>query len=290
METLTTNLNYTAVADGAVDWLRSYASSAGAKGFVMGVSGGIDSAVVSTLVARTGMPVLILEMPIHQGTAEVDRAKNHIAWLKENFSNVSSQEINLTSSYDVLYETLNQTEPAFGELVNKNDFDFSMANTRSRLRMTTLYQYAGMYRFLVAGTGNKVEDFGIGFYTKYGDGGVDVSPIADLMKSEVYALGRELGVIESILTAAPTDGLHDDGRTDEDQIGATYDELEWAMKNHETLSSIEDPYLAQTELERLKSTWSERQNEVYKIFIRFNNSNRHKMNPIPVFDTSKYRG
>jgi NAD+ synthase len=290
METLTTNLNYTAVADGAVEWLRSYADSAGAKGFVMGVSGGIDSAVVSTLVAKTGLSVLILELPIHQGKDQVTRAKDHIAWLKSNFSNVESKEINLTKAYDVLYAAYSGGKPAFGKSIMLPDFEFSMANTRSRLRMTALYQYAGMYGFLVAGTGNKVEDFGIGFYTKYGDGGVDVSPIADLMKSEVYALGAELGVIESILTAAPTDGLHDDGRTDEDQIGATYDELEWAMKNHETLSSIEDPYLAQTELERLKSTWSERQNEVYKIFIRFNNSNRHKMNPIPVFDTSKYRG
>lgn len=289
METLTTNLNYTAVADGAVEWLRSYADSAGAKGFVMGVSGGIDSAVVSTLVAKTGLSVLILELPIHQGEDQITRAKDHITWLKSNYPNVESKEIDLTKSYDVLYDAYAGGEPAFGQSIMLPDFEFSMANTRSRLRMTTLYQYAGMYGFLVAGTGNKVEDFGIGFYTKYGDGGVDVSPIADLMKSEVYALGAELGVIESILTAAPTDGLHDDGRTDEDQIGATYDELEWAMKNHETLSSIEDPYLAQTELERLKSTWSERQNEVYKIFVRFHSSNKHKMNPIPVFNTSKYR-
>jgi NAD+ synthase len=292
METLTTNLNYTAVADGAVEWLRSYADSAGAKGFVMGVSGGIDSAVVSTLVAKTGLSVLILEMPIHQGKDQVTRAKDHIQWLKDNYSNVTSREIDLTSTYDALYGIIEGTMPegSFDKEWSRDVFDFSAANSRSRLRMTTLYHVAGVHKMLVAGTGNKVEDFGIGFYTKYGDGGVDVSPIADLMKSEVYALGRELGVIESILTAAPTDGLHDDGRTDEDQIGATYDELEWAMKNHETLSSIEDPYLAQTELERLKSTWSERQNEVYKIFIRFNNSNRHKMNPIPVFDTSKYRG
>lgn len=280
METATQKLNYRALAEGISEWLKEYAQNAGQKGFTMGVSGGIDSAVVSTLVAKTGMPVLILEMPIHQGTAEVDRARNHIAWLKENYSNVSSQEINLTSSYDILYDTLNQTEPAFGELVNKNDFDFSMANTRSRLRMMTLYQFAGMHKLLVAGTGNKVEDFGIGFYTKYGDGGVDISPIADLMKSEVYALGAELGVGNDILTAAPTDGLHTDGRTDEDQIGATYDELEWAMKQHEVLSKITEP---------VEVDWTERQEEVYGIYLNFHNSNKHKMEEIPVFDTSKFR-
>jgi len=277
METLTTKLNYTAVADGAVEWLRSYADSAGAKGFVMGVSGGIDSAVVSTLVARTGLNVLILEMPIHQGKDQVTRAKDHINWLKSLYPNVESKEIDLTASYDVLYKSYSGGQPAFGRQIMLPDFEFSMANTRSRLRMTTLYQYAGMYGFLVAGTGNKVEDFGIGFYTKYGDGGVDISPIADLMKSEVYALGRELGVIESILTAAPTDGLHDDGRTDEDQIGATYDELEWAM---ECYSNGKTP--ASNDL-------TERQREVLKIYNKFHNSNKHKMNPIPIFETSKYR-
>jgi len=278
METLTT-LNYNAVAEGISEWLKDYAQKSGQKGFTLGVSGGVDSGVVSTLCAKTGLPVLILEMPIHQGTAEVDRAKNHIAWLKENYSNVSSQEINLTSSYDILYDTLNQTEPAFGELVNKNVFDFSMANTRSRLRMMTLYQFAGMHKLLVAGTGNKVEDFGIGFYTKYGDGGVDVSPIADLMKSEVYALGAELGVGNDILTAAPTDGLHSDGRTDEDQIGATYDELEWAMYHiDKTEGGI-----------TLFDGITERQKEVIKIYSRFHDSNKHKMDSIPVYDTSKFR-
>ncbi len=269
------NLNFSAVADGISEWLKEYANNSRSKGFVMGVSGGIDSAVVSTLCARTGLNLLVLEMPIHQGSAEVDRAQNHIQWLKDNYPNVSSLRIDLTEVYDVLYKTF---EYQVSE-VTEEMFNFSMANTRSRLRMITLYQYAGTHKMLVAGTGNKVEDFGIGFYTKYGDGGVDLSPIADLMKSEVYTLGRELGIIESILTAAPTDGLHSDGRTDEDQIGATYDELEWAMYHiDKTEGGI-----------TLFDGITERQKEVIKIYSRFNDSNKHKMDPIPVFNTSKFR-
>lgn len=274
METATQTLNYNAIAEGISEWLKEYANRANVKGFTLGVSGGIDSAVVSTLCAKTGLPVLILEMPIHQGQGEVDRAKNHIAWLKENFSNVSSKEINLTESYDNIY---NACKLSTDITVSDSDFDFSMANTRSRLRMTTLYQFAGMHKLLVAGTGNKVEDFGIGFYTKYGDGGVDLSPIADLMKSEVYALGAELGVGNDILTAAPTDGLHTDGRTDEDQIGATYDELEFAMDFRAHGGKTDDEGL------------TERQVEVIRIYDRFHNSNEHKMNPIPIFRTHKFR-
>jgi len=283
MKTATKTLNYSAIAGEISEWLKQYALDAGQRGFVLGVSGGIDSAVVSALVAKTGLDVLILELPIHQGTAEVDRAKDHIKWLKANYSNVTSKEIDLTDTYDILYEDCAMGEPPFGRQIVQERYDFSMANTRSRLRMTVLYQNAGMYKLLVAGTGNKVEDFGIGFFTKYGDGGVDVSPIADLMKSEVYALGAELGIIESILTAAPTDGLHEDGRTDEDQIGATYDELEWAMQYYE--SSFNDinlgiwPY----------ADCNERQKEVMKIYLRFHKSNKHKMEEIPVFSTSKFR-
>jgi len=154
--------------------------------------------------------------------------------------------------------------------------------------MTTLYQFAGMHKMLVAGTGNKVEDFGIGFYTKYGDGGVDISPIADLMKSEVYKLGAELGINKDILTAAPTDGLHADGRTDEDQIGATYDELEWAMlwiEEHMVTEQGIRPWYDDSE----DRTLEKRQREVIEIYNNFHNSNKHKMNSIPVFDTSKFR-
>jgi len=277
METATHTLNYNAIADGVSEWLKDYAQRAGQKGFVLGVSGGIDSAVVSTLCARTGMNVLILELPIHQGSAEVDRAKHHIQWLKDNFSNVTSKEIDLTEAYDVLYKAYSNNSKGVDGMISSEDFDFSMANTRSRLRMATLYQYAGMNGLLVAGTGNKVEDFGIGFYTKYGDGGVDISPIADLMKSEVYILGSELGINEDILTAAPTDGLHTDGRTDEDQIGASYDELEFAMDFRAHGGKTDDEGL------------TERQIEVIRIYDRFHSSNEHKMNPIPVFSISKFR-
>jgi len=280
----TSNLNFSAAAEGISEWLKEYANNSHSKGFVMGVSGGIDSAVVSTLCARTGLSLLVLEMPIHQSSAEVDRAQNHIQWLKDNYPNVSSLRIDLTEAYDVLYKAF---EPQVSEVTDEQ-FDFSMANTRSRLRMTTLYQYAGTHKMLVAGTGNKVEDFGIGFYTKYGDGGVDISPIADLMKSEVYTLGRELGIIESILTAAPTDGLHSDGRTDEMQIGATYDELEWAM-NWVAEHTVHEQGIRTWYDDSEDSTISERQREVIKIYRRFHNSNRHKMDSIPVFNTSKFR-
>lgn len=297
METITKTLNYNVISEEISEWLKEYTNKAGAKGFVLGVSGGIDSAVVSTLCAKTGLPLLILEMPIHQREGEVARAKNHIAWLKENFSNVESVEIDLTESYNTLYKkmaSINFKQVKVAQNLVIGDFDFSMANTRSRLRMTTLYQFAGMCKLIVAGTGNKVEDFGIGFYTKYGDGGVDISPIADLMKSEVYALGAELGIHEDILTAAPTDGLHTDGRTDEDQIGATYDELEWAMKMEEKLSSLKSgdkgPLGGSTlKIKILKDSINERQKEVLKIYRSYNSSNKHKMNSIPVFDTSKFR-
>ena len=277
METAAKTLNYKAISEEISQWLKEYSNKSGTQGFVMGVSGGIDSAVVSTLCAMTGLKLLVLEMPIHQGEGEVTRAENHIKWLKSNYPNVSSQRVDLTNTYDTLYNVVGNSDEAFGEVITKEKFDFSMANSRSRLRMITLYQFAGMHKLLVAGTGNKVEDFGIGFYTKYGDGGVDLSPIADLMKSEVYALGAVLGVGMSILTAAPTDGLHTDGRTDEDQIGATYDELEWAM---ECYSDGKTP--ASNDL-------TERQNEVLRIYNKFHNSNKHKMEPIPTFNTSKFK-
>jgi len=197
-------------------------------------------------------------MPIRQHKAEVDRALEHMVWLKKNFTNVSSEVMNLTP----IFEKMESEFP-----VKIQDF-LTMANTRSRLRMLTLYAYAAHYRMLVTGTGNKIEDFGVGFFTKYGDGGVDISPIADLMKSEVYALAKELGVVESILKARPTDGLFADGRSDEDQIGATYDELEWAMR---ALESKAD-----------EKNFSQREKEVMKIYRDRNRENKHKMEPIPV--------
>lgn len=279
--------NYKILSESISNWIKEYAESSNIRGFVVGVSGGVDSAVVSALCAKTGMPTLLLEMPIHQAKDQVSRAQNHINWLEENFINVNSMRIDLSSAYDNLYDTYNQTTPAFGILINKDDFDFSMANTRSRLRMTTLYQFAGMYNLIVVGTGNKVEDFGVGFYTKYGDGGVDISPIADLMKSEVRALADELGVSQEIIQAAPTDGLHEDSRTDEEQLGATYDELEWAMEWIKEHTNIEQGgvYYDNSEDDFLV----ERQKEVLEIYKERHNSNKHKMKSIPVFKTYKFR-
>ncbi len=205
-----------------VRWLKDYATAAKVNGFVVGVSGGIDSAVTSTLCAQTGLKTWCLELPIHQAQSHIDRKKEHILQLKQRFSNVESATIDLTPTFELFKMSL----PNFETHPNR---DLALANTRSRLRMTTLYYFAGIQGLLVAGTGNKVEDFGVGFFTKYGDGGVDLSPIADLMKSEVVALGAFLKVPHSILTAQPTDGLFGDSRSDEDQLGASYDELEWAM-------------------------------------------------------------
>jgi NAD+ synthase len=249
------------VNDWIVNWLKTYAKNAGVKGFVIGISGGVDSAVTSTLCAQTGLPTLCVEMPIHQAENQVNRGREHIDQLMQRFDNVSRAETNLTFIYDSFKETLPDGE------VESSHY-LALANTRARLRMTTLYYFAGIHGYLVAGTGNKVEDFGVGFYTKYGDGGVDVSPIADLMKSDVYALGAFLKIPQSILIASPTDGLFGDNRTDEDQLGASYDELEWAMKVDEQQGIAAD--------------FEGRQNEVFTIYKRLNTLNQHKMQPIPV--------
>ncbi|MFT4678066.1 MAG: NAD+ synthase [Flavobacteriales bacterium] len=245
------------IIDHIVNWLRDYALSAGCKGFVIGISGGIDSAVTSTLCARTGLELLCLEMPIHQEANQDQRAARHIQWLKDNFEDISSERIELTASYDSMRGAL--------PLANGPAHDLSLVNTRARLRMSTLYYFAGSKGYLVAGTGNKVEDFGVGFYTKYGDGGVDLSPIADLMKSDVYSIARKLNINQEIIEAAPTDGLWGDDRTDEDQLGASYDELEWAMEFAGDDSNLDD-----------------RQKEVLAIYRRLNRINQHKMIPIPV--------
>ncbi|MCL7753760.1 NAD(+) synthase [Polaribacter sp. Z022] len=249
------------VAEHIIKWLKDYAENAKVKGFVVGVSGGIDSALTSTLCAKTGFPTLCVEMPIHQAESQVTRAQEHISQLKERFDNVSDVRVNLTSTFEDFINVVPETE-------SSTKVDLSLANTRARLRMTTLYYLAGINGYLVAGTGNKVEDFGVGFYTKYGDGGVDLSPIADLMKSEVYELAAYLKVPNSIQVAQPTDGLFGDSRTDEDQIGASYDELEWAMKMQDEGKTEND--------------FSERELEVFKIYTRLNRINQHKMIPIPV--------
>ena len=245
-----------------VNWLFDYSKKSGLNGFVVGVSGGIDSAVTSTLCAKTGLNTIVINMPIYQKSNQFDRSNEHIRWLKNNFENVKSHEINLTDVYDSFSNALPKV----------NQDELSMANLRSRIRMSNLYVFASNKKYLVAGTGNKVEDFGVGFYTKYGDGGVDISPIADLLKSEVFNIAHHLGIISSIQKAKPTDGLWDDDRSDEDQLGATYDELEWAM-NYLEVSS--------------ENNLSDRQKKVLEIYSGHHQTNLHKMNPIPVCEIPK---
>lgn len=245
------------------NWLKDYCERNRQHGFVVGVSGGIDSAVTSALCTRTGLPTLCVEMPIHQAASQVTRAQEHIAILRRAYSNVSEHRVELTHVFDALVAALPQH-------TDTEQMHLALANTRARLRMTTLYYLAGLHRSLVAGTGNKVEDFGVGFFTKYGDGGVDLSPIADLTKTEVYMVAKELGIVDSIMQAAPTDGLWGDDRTDEDQIGASYPELEWAMD------------LRDRGVDVGKLDLGERQRRVLDIFDRRKAANRHKMEPIPV--------
>ena len=229
------------------DWILNYVNSMPkkAKSLVIGISGGIDSSVSSTLSAMTGLRTIVLSMPIKQNGSQHDLSLRHQEWLKKNFKNVEGHTVEL----DSLFKTFEST------LKNFNS-EHGMANSRARLRMSTLYQVAAANNGIVVGTGNKVEDFGVGFYTKYGDGGVDISPIADCNKTEVWELGRELKILDDIISAAPTDGLWDDGRTDEGQLGLSYKEIEEAMENEN--SKNRDKY------------------------IQIRKSNLHKMEPIPI--------
>ena len=229
------------------NWIKSYVDQMPnkAKSLVIGISGGIDSSVSSTLSAMTGLKTIVLTMPIKQKENQHDLSLKHQEWLIKKFKNVEAHTISL----DKLFETFSST-------LNKFDNEHGYANSRARLRMTTLYQVAAANKGIVVGTGNKVEDFGVGFYTKYGDGGVDISPIADCNKTEVWELGKELGILKEIIDAPPTDGLWDDGRTDEGQLGFNYSELEDAMSNPNS------PHRDQYE--------------------KIRNQNFHKMEPIPV--------
>ena len=229
------------------NWIKSYVDQmpVKAKSLVIGISGGIDSSVSSTLSAMTGMKTIVLTMPIRQKDNQHDLSLKHQGWLIKNFKNVEAHTINL----DKLFESFSST-------LEKFDNEHGYANSRARLRMTTLYQVAAANKGIVVGTGNKVEDFGVGFYTKYGDGGVDISPIADCNKTEVWELGKELGILKEIIDASPTDGLWDDGRTDEGQLGFKYKDLEDAMKNPNS------PH--RQEYEKIRK------------------QNLHKMEPIPV--------
>ena len=227
------------------DWIKTYAETNNFKSLVIGISGGIDSAVTSSLSAKTGLKTIVVNMPILDHKATNDRGLSHISWLKNNFGNVEDLKIDLS----VVFEN-------FKNALNSNNSEHGYANSQARIRMTTLYQIAASNNGIVVGTGNKVEDFGIGFYTKYGDGGVDISPIADCLKTEIWDMGKELMINQDIIDAAPTDGLWSDGRSDEDQVGLNYAEIEEAMINEN--SSNRHKYLE----------------------IRKNNI--HKMNPIPV--------
>jgi NAD+ synthase len=238
------------------NWLTDYLKNNNLDAFIVGVSGGIDSAVVSTLCAITGIKTYVVIMPIHQKEEETNRGQEHCGWLKKKYPNVESIKVDLTSTFDHFRSIFPK----------KVDNKLALANSRARIRMTSLYLIAGNNNGIVVGTGNKIEDFGVGFFTKYGDGGVDISPIADLMKSEVFNLGRDLGIVDSIMNAKPTDGLWEDDRTDEDQLGLSYDELEWAMKFNGDVTKLN--------LEDQKKI---------KIYNMHRHKNLHKMKKIPVF-------
>jgi NAD+ synthase len=255
--------DYTKLKTRIVDWIKDYATTNGIKSLVVGISGGIDSAVVSTLCAETGLPTYVLSMPLNQIHSQAQLSDTHRDFLAQNYKNVVPLQIDLSSTYD---QFLTATKFWLGEDMVSNKL--ALANTKSRIRMVTLYQIAGSVGGIVVGTGNKVEDYGVGFYTKYGDGGVDIAPIADIYKTEVWELGKHLGVDQRIIDAQPTDGLWEDGRTDEDQIGTSYEMLEWAME--EGLS--EDPMFL-----------NEEQVKAIAVLTKFNAQNKHKMNPIPTF-------
>ena len=245
-------------------WISDYANTAGMKSLVVGISGGIDSAVVSALCARTGLNTVAVTMPIRQRPDLHDLSLAQGVWLCNKFDNVRHEIIDLTSTFDEFENKLAR----WGSNQYIYPSELGLANSRSRLRMVTLYQIAQSVGGLVVGTGNKVEDFGVGFYTKYGDGGVDISPIADCYKTEVWQMGRELGVLEDIINAAPTDGLWDDGRTDEDQLGGlSYADLEMAMQVDEAGMTIYDPAIQ----------------DIVEKYRAIRGRSLHKMNPIPVF-------
>ena len=228
-------------------WIKNYALNSSEQQFnlIVGVSGGIDSALVSTLCAETGILTHVVSMPIKQNSEQHELSLGHIKWLKSNYSNITSHVIEL----DEVFKN-------FKQIMKNYDSELAFANSRSRLRMVTLYQIAQSNNGLVVGTGNKVEDFGIGFYTKYGDGGVDISPIADCTKTQVWEMGKKLGINNEIVEAKPTDGLWDDARNDEDQIGLSYPQIEEAMNNNKS--------------------------EFYEKYLQIRKLNIHKMKSIPV--------
>jgi len=256
-----------------VRWLQQYAHSAQINCFVVGISGGIDSGVVSALCAQTGIPTIVVQMPIRQ-KKELDRRSSlQATWLLEHYPNtVTHMSMNLTTVFSAFEKKL---QPFCRLHQDPNEQEqLAFVNSRSRLRMMTLYQIAQSYSGLVVGTGNRVEDFGVGFFTKYGDGGVDLSPIGDCLKTEVWAMGRELGLPDEIVAAPPTDGLWDDGRTDEDQLGMTYAHLERAMA-HDAMDRTDFYQVLDIALSQEEQDQMQRYREI-------RSRNLHKMQSIPV--------
>jgi NAD+ synthase len=258
-----------------VEWITDYVTKNNIKALVVGVSGGIDSSVVSTLCAETGLPTYILSMPLNQIHSQAQLSEVHREFLANNYENVTPLRVDLSSTYEQFTKSLGFW---LGDEYVSNKL--SLANTKSRIRMVTLYQVAGTVGGIVVGTGNKVEDYGVGFYTKYGDGGVDIAPIADLYKTEVWELGKHLGVDQRIIDAQPTDGLWEDGRTDEDQIGTSYELLEWVMDS-QMFDCEKDP----TSLTMWKGhVFTEEQKKAVDQYQKFNTQNKHKMLSIPTFE------
>lgn len=257
------NLKIHEISSKIIEWLKEKSVETKTFGYVVGVSGGVDSAVVSALCAKTGLATALVSIPIHSKEQHIKKASDHILKLEEQYKNVSAFRVDLSDMMDLFKEKLKLNDLAY-------------VNTASRLRMTTLYAMANSMSFLVVGTGNKVEDYGIGFFTKYGDGGVDISPIGDLLKSEVIELAKYLEISEEIYNAKPTDGLWEDGRTDEDQIGCTYDELEWVMDTvnktySQTVNDINTDFIL-----------TDRQNHVLNIYLERHYKNKHKMQMPPI--------
>jgi NAD+ synthase len=253
-------IDYENLTNHIKEWIKNYVEENNIETLVVGVSGGIDSAVVSTLCAETGIQTIIVGMPLNSTPKNTELSEKHISDLSTKYkNNVIGLNVDLSKTFEEF-----KSHPVFKKEYNS---ELGFANTKSRLRMITLYQIASSKNGIVVGTGNKVEDFGVGFYTKYGDGGVDISPIADLYKTEVRNLGIHLGVCQEIVDAEPTDGLWDDNRVDETQIGATYEELEWAMEHGVN-----------------KLSYSEKEYKIVETFLGFNTKNKHKMVSIPIFD------
>ena len=258
-------MNCKIVTEQIVDWLKRKMVMAKVNGFVVGISGGIDSAVVSALCMKTGLPVCLVSLPIHQPKSHLYRASDHIDWILDGINgfNCWSLTLDLTTAFEVFVMS-------FGDSLIA---DLAQVNLRSRLRTSALYALANTHNYLVAGTGNKIEDYGIGFFTKYGDGGVDLSPIGDLTKTEVRELARYLGINQEIIDAAPTDGLWEDDRSDEEQIGATYEELEWAMDH--------------LYYDRSGDNLTDRQKQVLAIYRQRHNASQHKMTMPPICVVNK---